>query len=157
MPELTRTAATPPVHSQLEVVAGLIVDASGQVLVSRRRPGAHMAGYWEFPGGKCLPGEGPRQALGRELREELGISVLSARFMAEITHRYPDRHVHLELWSVDRFDGKPGPREGQPLKWVAAENLMALPLLPADRPLVEAVLAGPGSGFAAVNSCGAPC
>ena len=100
-----------------------------------------MEGYWEFPGGKRRPGEGPRGALERELREELGIVVLGAEFMAELTHRYPDRCVHLELWRVDRFEGEPGAREGQALKWVAPENLLALPLLPADRPLVEGLLA----------------
>ena len=139
--ELTGTAATRPPQAQVEVVAGLIIDASGRVLVGRRQAGTHMEGYWEFPGGKRRPGEGPRGALERELREELGIVVLGAKFMAELTHRYPDRRVHLELWRVDRFDGEPGAREGQALKWVAPENLLALPLLPADRPLVEALLA----------------
>ena len=122
-------------------MAGLITDDSGRVLVGRRQPGTHMAGYWEFPGGKRRPGEGPRGALERELREELGIAVLRAEFMAELTHRYPERWVHLELWRVDRFEGDPFAREGQALKWVAPENLLALPLLPADQPLVEALLA----------------
>ena len=122
-------------------MAGLIADSSGRVLVGRRRAGTHMEGYWEFPGGKRRPGEGPRGALVRELREELGIIVLGAEFMAELTHRYPDRRVRLELWRVDRFDGEPHAREGQALKWVAPENLLALPLLPADRPLVEELLA----------------
>lgn len=137
---MTRTAATRPPQAQVEVVAGLIADASGRVLVGRRRAGTHMEGYWEFPGGKRRPGEGPRGALERELYEELGIVVLGAEFMAELTHRYPDRHVHLELWRVDRFHGEPNAREGQALMWVAPENLLALPLLPADRPLVEGLL-----------------
>ncbi len=122
-------------------MAGLITDASGRVLVGRRRAGTHMEGYWEFPGGKRRPGEDPRGALERELREELGIVVLGAEFMAELTHRYPDRRVHLELWRVDRFKGEPGAREGQALKWVDPEDLLALPLLPADQPLVEALSA----------------
>ena len=139
-PELTSpragTAAT-----RVEVVAGLLADDMGRVLVGQRRAGTHMEGYWEFPGGKRRHGEGPRETLGREMREELGISVLSAEFMAELTHRYPERRVHLELWRIDRFDGELIAREGQSLKWVAPENLLALPLLPADRPLVEALLA----------------
>ena len=138
---MTPTAATGPSQAQVEVVAGLIADASGRVLVGRRRPGSHMEGYWEFPGGKRRRGEGPRGALERELREELGIAVLSAEFMAELTHRYPDRRVRLELWRIDHFEGEPSAREGQALQWVAAEKLLALPLLPADRPLVEALLA----------------
>ena len=124
-----------------EVVAGLLTDSSGRVLVGRRRAGTHMQGYWEFPGGKRRPGESPRDALERELREELGIVVLSAEFVAELTHRYPERYVHLEFWRVERFRGEPVAREGQSLAWVAPENLMALPLLPADQPLVEALSA----------------
>lgn len=137
---MTRKATTGSPQAQVEVVAGLIADASGRVLVGRRRAGAHMEGYWEFPGGKRRPGEGPRGALDRELREELGIVVLGAEFMAELTHRYPDRLVRLELWRVDRFEGEPIAREGQALRWVAPENLFTLPLLPADRPLVEGLL-----------------
>ena len=126
-------------QAQIEVVAGLITDASGRVLAGQRRTGTHMEGYWEFPGGKRRQGEGPRSALERELREELGIAVLDAEFMAEFTHCYPDRRVHLELWRIDRFEGEPSAREGQALQWVAPENLLELPLLPADQPLVEAL------------------
>ena len=99
-----------------------------------------MEGYWEFPGGKRRPEESPLDALERELREELGIVILGAEFTAELTHRYPERLVHLELWRVDRFEGEPVAREGQSLAWVAPENLLELPLLPADQPLVEALL-----------------
>ena len=132
-----RNAAEEP----LQVVAGLIADGRGRVLVGQRPMGTHMGGHWEFPGGKRQPGEGPRDALDRELREELGIGVLHAEFMAELTHRYPERCVHLELWRVEKFAGTPVGRENQALAWVAPERLMALPLLPADQPLVEMLLA----------------
>ena len=132
----TAATATP----RLEVVAGLLTNSSGRVLVGQRRAGTHMEGYWEFPGGKRRPEESPLDALERELREELGIVVLGAKFTAELTHRYPERYVHLELWRVDRFEGEPVAREGQSLAWVAPENLLELPLLPADQPLVEALL-----------------
>ena len=122
-------------------MAGLLTDGSGRVLVGKRRAGTHMEGYWEFPGGKRRPDEEPRDTLERELREELGIAVLGAEFMAELTHRYPERLVHLELWRVDCFEGEPVAREGQSLAWVAPENLLALPLLPADQPLVKALSA----------------
>ena len=135
------TPATAPRTPQVEVVAGLLADGLGRVLVGRRLAGSHMAGYWEFPGGKRRRGERPRDTLERELREELGITVLGADFMAELTHRYPERCVHLELWRVVRFEGEPVAREGQPLAWVAPEDLLELPLLPADQPLVEALLA----------------
>ncbi len=122
-------------------MAGLLTDGSGRVLVGKRRAGTHMEGYWEFPGGKRRPGERPGDTLERELREELGVAVLGAEFMAELTHRYPERVVRLELWRVDRFEGEPVAREGQSLAWVAPENLLELPLLPADRPLVKALSA----------------
>ena len=94
-----------------------------------------------FPAASGVRANSHADTLERELREELGISVLRAQFMAELTHRYPERLVHLELWRVDRYEGKPDAAEGQSLAWVAPEQLMALPLLPADQPLVEVLLA----------------
>ena len=126
--------------SLLEVVAGLMEDSQGRVLVGQRTPGRHMAGFWEFPGGKRRPGETSRAALERELREELGVRVLRAEFMTELIHRYPERRVRLEFWRVGDFEGKPAARENQPLAWVPPEQLLALPLLPADAPLVEDLL-----------------
>ncbi len=128
-------------NTLLEVVAGVIEDDDGRVLVGQRLPGTHMAGFWEFPGGKRRPGESSREALERELREELGIGVLCAEFMLELTHRYPRRHVRLEFWRVERYDGEPLPREEQALVWARPEELLDLPLLPADEPLVDVLLA----------------
>ena len=122
-------------------MAGLLSDSCGRVLVGKRRAGTHMEGYWEFPGGKRRPDEAPRDTLERELREELGIAVQGAQFMAKLTHRYPERLVRLELWRVDRFEGEPFAREGQSLAWVAPEHLPTLPLLPADLPLVRVLSA----------------
>ena len=127
----------------LEVVAGLIEDDQGRVLVGQRLPGTHMAGFWEFPGGKRRADESPLQALERELSEELGIRVVSAEFLTELTHRYEERHVRLEVWRVERYDGEPVPREDQPLAWSRPEELLDLPILPADAPLVDALLAKP--------------
>ncbi|NNC63350.1 MAG: (deoxy)nucleoside triphosphate pyrophosphohydrolase, partial [Gammaproteobacteria bacterium] len=76
---------------RIDVVVALIRDSSGRVLVSRRRPGSHMAGFWEFPGGKRDSGEAARDALARELDEELGICVLSAEPFMSLDHEYPDR------------------------------------------------------------------
>lgn len=135
------TMGSRPTGTFLQVVAGLIQDESGRVLVGQRRPGTHMAGYWEFPGGKCCSGESPRQALDRELREELGIRVLSATFLTTLTHSYPDRRVRLELWRVERYEGDPVSRENQPLSWSLPEELLELPILPADEPFVRSLLA----------------
>ena len=131
----TSTTSTP-----LEVVAGLIEDGSGRVLVGQRLPGKHMAGFWEFPGGKRRVEETALSALERELAEELGIIVSDASYFTEITHRYPERTVRLEVWRVERYEGVPRPLEDQSLTWARPEELMGLPILPADAPIVELLL-----------------
>lgn len=125
----------------LQVVAGLIEDDQGRVLVGQRLPGTHMAGFWELPGGKRRAEESPREALDRELGEELGIRVLSATFLTALTHRYPEHDVRLEVWRVERYEGDPVSCEDQPLAWSRPEQLLDLPILPADAPIVAALLA----------------
>ena len=129
-----------PAGAVLQVVAGLIQDQHGRVLVGQRQPGTHMAGYWEFPGGKRRCDESPRQALDRELSEELGIRVLSATFLTALTHTYPERRVRLEVWRVERYEGDPVSREDQLLSWSYPEELLDLPILPADEPFVRKFL-----------------
>jgi 8-oxo-dGTP diphosphatase len=123
----------------IRVVAGVVCDAAGRVLVNQRRPGQHMAGRWEFPGGKLAAGEDERAGLARELREELGIEVESARPLIEIRHRYADRDVVLHVWRVLRHAGVPHGLEGQPLRWLAPDALATVDLLEADRPIVVAL------------------
>jgi 8-oxo-dGTP diphosphatase len=126
---------------RIDVVVALIRDSNGRVLVSRRRPGSHMAGFWEFPGGKRGSGEAARDALGRELDEELGIRVLSAEPFMSLDHEYPDRDVALDVWTVSAFDGEPRPLEGQQLDWVAPRGLREIGLLPADLAIVDRLVA----------------
>lgn len=118
------------------VVAGALCD-NGRVLIAQRPPGKHMAGGWEFPGGKIDSGEQALDGLKRELKEELNINVHSAEWLCECTHEYPDRRVHLELWVVTRFDGIPISNEGQPIKWIDIDKLHEAGMLPADEPLVK--------------------
>ena len=125
---------------RIDVVVALIRDSIGRILVSRRRPGSHMAGFWEFPGGKRDSGEAARDALARELDEELGIRVLTAEPFMSLDHRYPDRDVALDVWTVSAFDGEPRPLEGQQLEWVVPEGLREIGLLPADVEIVERLL-----------------
>ena len=122
------------------VVAAAIFDASGRVLIAERPPGKHMAGRWEFPGGKVAPGESEEAALARELREELGIEVLDARPLMRLTHRYPDRAVELSLWVVGGYRGEPQALDGQRLKWVERAQLDREDILEADRPFVAALV-----------------
>jgi 8-oxo-dGTP diphosphatase len=121
----------------VHVLVGLIADTAGRWLLNSRRAGTHMAGYWEFPGGKSQPGEAPLAALARELDEELGIEVLEATPLLELVHDYPDKRVRLDVWRVLRYSGAVTAREGQSLRWVALEEFVGLPLLEADWPIVE--------------------
>jgi 8-oxo-dGTP diphosphatase len=124
---------------RVRVVAGVLRDADGMILVSQRPPGKHMAGYWEFPGGKIAPGESAEQALARELNEELGVSLQRCHPLLQLRHDYVDRVVELDVFVVDAYRGEPAGLESQALKWVAAGELDALGLLPADRPIVDAL------------------
>lgn len=122
------------------VVAAALVDGADRVLIAERPAGRHMAGRWEFPGGKVAPGESEEAALRRELREELGVEVLDARPMMRLTHRYPDRDVELSMWMVGCYRGEPQPLDGQRLKWVARARLGGEDILEADRPFVDALV-----------------
>jgi 8-oxo-dGTP diphosphatase len=121
------------------VVAAALFDRDGQVLIAQRPPAKPLAGRWEFPGGKVDAGESERQALARELREELGIEVLAARPFMRLTHAYAERDVELSLWIVERFTGEPRSLDAQALKWVAPAGLAAEDILEADRPFIEAL------------------
>lgn len=114
-------------------------NAAGQILIAERPPGKHMAGRWEFPGGKVAPGETDADALARELREELGIEVRNSRSFMTLTHQYDDRVIELSMWIVDRFEGEPRGLDGQQLKWVTPAALLTEDILEADRPFIRAL------------------
>ncbi|MBV8342907.1 MAG: (deoxy)nucleoside triphosphate pyrophosphohydrolase [Gammaproteobacteria bacterium] len=121
------------------VVAAALYDASGRLLIAQRPPGKHLAGRWEFPGGKIAAGESELAALTRELREELGVEVLAARPFMRLEHVYPDRAVELSLWIVESFRGVPRSLDAQQLRWVAPDALATQDILEADRPFVAAL------------------
>jgi 8-oxo-dGTP diphosphatase len=121
------------------VVAAALFDRAGQVLIAQRPPGKALAGRWEFPGGKVIAGESERTALGRELREELGIEVLAARPYRRLSHAYEERDVELSFWIIERFSGEPRPLDGQALKWVAPRHLGREDILEADHPFIAAL------------------
>jgi 8-oxo-dGTP diphosphatase len=121
------------------VVAAALFNDAGEVLIAQRPPGKALAGRWEFPGGKADAGEGERSALARELREELGIEVVSAHPFMRLTHAYEERDVELSLWIVERFSGEPRPLDAQTLKWVSPEALAAEDILEADQPFIAAL------------------
>jgi 8-oxo-dGTP diphosphatase len=109
------------------------------VLIAERPAGKHMAGRWEFPGGKVAAGETEADALVRELREELGVSVSACQPFMRLSHEYDDRIVELSMWLVESFTGEPVGLDGQGLKWVAPDALDQEDILEADAPFVAAL------------------
>jgi 8-oxo-dGTP diphosphatase len=133
------TDASGSARSRIQVVAAVLYDDLGRVLITERPPGSHMAGRWEFPGGKRNPGEPAGDALARELHEELGIEVLATHPFRQLQHAYADRDVELALWIVERYAGTPRGVEAQRLKWVRPAALAEEDILEADRAFVEAL------------------
>ena len=129
-------ASMPVMH----VMAGLLLDRHGRVLLAQRLPGKHLAGYWEFPGGKLEPGETPLAALARELREELGIGVLRARPLIRVPWRYGERDLLLDAWCVEQWESEPQSLEGQALQWQLPTQITPTILTPADGPILQALL-----------------
>lgn len=123
------------------VVAGVAEDDQGRLLVTRRLEGTHLAGLWEFPGGKCEPGESHEACLRRELNEELGVDADVGGEILATEHAYPDRLITLHFrWC--RLKGEPRPQLGQELRWIARADLKSLALPPADDELVDLLSAG---------------
>src|SRR5216684_2938794 len=136
----TSTAATAaePVRPIVLVAAVALIDPDGRVLLAQRPEGKHLAGLWEFPGGKVQPGETPESALIRELDEEIGIDVV-ASCLAPFTfasHSYPEFHLLMPLYVCRKWSGIATAREGQRLAWVRPARLGDYPMPPADKPLV---------------------
>ena len=124
----------------VEVVAGLVTDARGRVLLARRTEGRDLAGLWEFPGGKVEAGESPEAALVRELREELGIDVEIGASLIAVPQEYPHKRLRLDVRRIARWRGELRGHEGQALAWVPPERLPSYPMPPADIPVVAALL-----------------
>jgi len=129
------------VKEVVEVAAAVIEQPDGRFLMASRPEGKAYAGWWEFPGGKVEPGEIPRQALDRELREELGIEVMEAWPWLNRAFVYPHAHVMLRFFRVTRWHGEPHPHEGQSLAWTrvgaGADTPGISPILPANGPILK--------------------
>ncbi len=130
----------------LLVVAGAALRA-GRLLLTRRPDGGAQAGFWELPGGKVEPGETPENALAREWREELGVEVDRVEPWAFTTGAPHGRHVTLLVFRVSSMRGEPAPIGVAEVRWVGPDEAFSLPLLPADRPLVERLLRREGGLF----------
>ena len=124
-----------PVPQPLAVTAALVFR-DGRLLITQRRPGDHLGGLWEFPGGKLEPGETPEDGLRRELREELGIDVAVGERFADIEHEYPGRRVRLEFFRCTITRGEPAPLGCAALAWVTRAELDRYEFPAADATLL---------------------
>jgi len=124
-----------PIH----VAVGVIINNSGEVLITQRAEHGHQGGLWEFPGGKLEDDEPVQTALARELEEELGIQIQQSAPLIRIHHDYADRRVLLDVWTVTRFEGTPTGREGQPLCWVDPAALDGRVFPAANLPIIKAL------------------
>jgi len=121
----------------VEVVAALIQDDQGRYLITRRRSGSHLAGMWEFPGGKREPGESLEDAMRRELTEELSGSFEVGPRVETVRWEYPERTVVIHFYRCRLESGTIEPRESQAMEWVAPARLKELEFPPADRELIS--------------------
>ena len=116
------------------VVAAAVVERDDTCLLTRRLEGTHLAGRWEFPGGKCEPGETLEECLRREMLEELGVNVHVGAEILVTRYAYPGRAVELHFFRCD-LQGAAHPREGQEMRWVPRADLSTLDLPEADAEL----------------------
>ena len=121
------------------MAVGVVLDPDRNILITRRGPDSHQGGLWEFPGGRLEPGEALHQALGRELREELGITPGRTSPLLEIHHDYGDKAVFLDVHVVWEFSGEAVPLEDQPMAWVSHGELGNYDFPAANLPIVVAV------------------
>jgi 8-oxo-dGTP diphosphatase len=122
----------------VKVTAG-IIEENGRVLLARRKPGKHMGGKWEFPGGKIEPGESPEQSLARELNEELCVRAQIGKFLCTTFFEGDGVSLELLVYRVDCIEGAPELREHDEIRWVRPDQLPSFDLADSDRMVVEAL------------------
>src|SRR4051812_1807340 len=130
---------TRDVPARVVVVSAAIIERDGLFLVTRRPTGAHLEGYWEFPGGKCEPDETHTSCLEREIREELDVGASVGTEVFSTAHSYGDRVIELHFFGCE-LCGEPRAALGQEMRWVRREELAVLRFPPADLELIERLL-----------------
>ena len=133
-------ATEPDNNTIVDVAVGVVTHGDGRVLLAERPQGKPSAGYWEFPGGKFESNESPREALARELHEELGVELDAAHPWITRIHRYPHMTVQLHIYRVLRWHGEPHGRESQRLSWEDPHAVGVAPLLPANHDILQALI-----------------
>lgn len=123
----------------LLVTAG-VLQRRGRVLIARRSTGRHLAGFWEFPGGKLEPGESPHACLEREFTEEFGVHVKAGQFLLRSVHNEPRQSVELLVYQLRHVRGRFKLLAHDALLWCPRHHLLDLQLAPADIPVAEALI-----------------
>lgn len=121
-------------------VTAAIIEKEGRIFAARRKPGSHLAGYWEFPGGKLEPGETEKECLTRELREEFGVECEVGEFIKESVYDYGSKIIQLRGYRVRHLRGTYQCRDHDKIGWFTVEKLPSLKWAPADTPLLQKLL-----------------
>lgn len=125
---------------RIQVVAAVISDREGRLLIAKRPQHKHQGGLWEFPGGKQEQGEAAETALKRELQEELGISIRDFEPFIQVSHDYRDKEVFLDIWRVTGFSGEAHGREDQEVRWVTLDEINEYRFPAANQAIIERLL-----------------
>lgn len=120
-----------------EIAVGIIRSQDCQIFITQRGEDSHLAGFWEFPGGKVEVGETPYQTLQREIAEEVDIHIHQCQFLKTVEHSYDDRDIIIHAYLVEEWDGVPFGKEGQPSRWVDQADLDADEFPDANRSIIE--------------------
>lgn len=121
------------------VVVAAVIEQNGRFLVARRLAGTHLAGHWEFPGGKVHDGESQEAAMAREIAEELSSGISQLRKIFHTVHSYPERTVELHFYRGE-LTGTPQPLLGQELRWISRDEFASLEFPAADAALIASLM-----------------
>ena len=129
--------------NNIHVAVAIIINSQREVLIALRQAHQHLGGLWEFPGGKVETGEACSEALKREVKEELGLVIVNAVALVEVSHDYNDKPVLLDVWHVTEYTGEAYGAEGQTLRWCAKEDLGDVDFPIANKTIISAIKALP--------------
>ncbi len=121
----------------IDVVAAILENKEGKILIAKRKQGKKLAGYWEFPGGKIEKGEKPEQSLSRELYEEMNLEVEVGAYVGENIHEYDEGAIRLLAYSGTIVGGEVALKDHEECRWVERRDLKDMKLAPADIPFIK--------------------
>lgn len=124
------------------MAVAVVINSENKVLIAKRHQHLHQGGKWEFPGGKIEKNEEPKEALIRELKEEVDLNVNDAEPMMVLDYDYGDKFVSLDVWVIKDFDGNARGAEQQEIRWVGIQELNEFNFPDANQPIVDSLLSG---------------